>query len=214
MLFLSVRSATVSEQAPSVLIREVTASSWIRTSHPSGSRPWGCSSPSRHPAPGSFEPQKIVSTLACPSGREPCGSRHRSVARRRRRRPTPRGLRTEAYPLNLRFPTAGRMRRWPNQVWWLPANPMVGSPPQPIHFSRSCKGLVHVKRDLVAQNVVTRPGEFVRHGLDRDDPMATRALALIVTLDHRVIIPFTDRFCIFRSKTAPFVIPAFAGMTE
>ncbi len=28
------------------------------------------------------------------------------------------------------------------------------------------------------------------------------------------LIPFTDRFCIFRSKTAPFVIPAFAGMTE
>ena len=32
----------------------------IRASHPSGSRRWGCSAGSRHPAPGSSEPQKIV----------------------------------------------------------------------------------------------------------------------------------------------------------
>jgi hypothetical protein len=34
----------------------------IRASHPSGSRRWGCSVGSRHPAPGSLEPQKIVGT--------------------------------------------------------------------------------------------------------------------------------------------------------
>jgi len=54
----------------------------IRTSHPSGSRHWGCFSRRSLPAPGSFEPQKIVSTLFCPSGR-PLVTRpfHRSISR-------------------------------------------------------------------------------------------------------------------------------------
>ena len=72
-LFLSARSAAVSEPAPSVLIQEVTESTRIRTRPPSGSRPWGGSSRSSYPAPGScgfgstqreslrfLEPQRVL----------------------------------------------------------------------------------------------------------------------------------------------------------
>jgi hypothetical protein len=100
--FLSARSAAVSEHAPSVLVWEVTDSSRIRTSHPSGSRRWDCSSQSRLPAPGSFEPQKIVSTLFCPSGSTFFEGLHSSLAIRRDRQRQPgNGSRTEAYPANF-----------------------------------------------------------------------------------------------------------------
>jgi len=55
------------EYAPSVFIPTVTDRMLIRTSHPSGSRHWGCSDRRSHPAPEHTEPQKIVSALACPS---------------------------------------------------------------------------------------------------------------------------------------------------
>jgi hypothetical protein len=82
----------------------------IRTSHPSGSRQWGCSCRSRHPAPGSAEPQKIVGapprstwTTEAGAGRgrgsrsiqAPPPRRHRAVESQiagsapGRRRPTP-----------------------------------------------------------------------------------------------------------------------------
>ena len=100
--FLSARSADVSEHAPSVLVRQVTESQWTRTSHPSGSRRWDCSLQSRLPAPGSFEPQKIVSTLFCPSGSTFLESLHSAlVIRRDRRRQPINGSRTEAYPANF-----------------------------------------------------------------------------------------------------------------
>lgn len=70
-LDLTARLLARTEYAPSVFVPAVTDPKVIRTSHPSGSRHWGCSARRSHPAPGSYEPQKIVSALACPSAAGP-----------------------------------------------------------------------------------------------------------------------------------------------
>lgn len=132
----------------------VTASWLIRTSHPSGSRCWGFPLRGRHPTPGSLEPQKILSTLPWPSGQR---SLSREATRARwtlcvqRARVAPRAVRLHrslASPWGEVQPVAGCMTEAhqsksfaprqrcgdaaaANQLWWLLANPITGSPQQP-----------------------------------------------------------------------------------
>ena len=55
--------------------------------------------------------------------------------------------------------------------------------PSPLTVIASCKCLIHVERYLIAQDVVTRPRQFVRYRLDRHNPIGPRTLALVVALD-------------------------------
>ncbi len=66
----------------------------IRASHPSGSRRWGCSVGSRHPAPGSCEPRKIVGAPPRSKWTTEVGAgRGRGSLKSRRPRPAPTGPR-------------------------------------------------------------------------------------------------------------------------
>jgi hypothetical protein len=107
----------------------------------------------RHPAPGCSQPQKFLGALPCPSvpdlfgeaARERwtvCVHRERvatGAVRVHRSLGTPRwkvqplaGSMTEAHQSKSFAPRQCRGMRWrPNQIWWLSANPLASSPPQP-----------------------------------------------------------------------------------
>ncbi len=151
------RFTVATQYTPSVLFPTVTQSKRMRTSHPSGSRRWGCSTGSRHPAPGSWEPQKILGALPCPSAVEAPFSA--PPDRRDRERPSCRAATAWGLPFTVlwlaciarlqplsgsrqrrihrtfRLTTSyGWMRRRPNQFWWLSTNPLSSSPPQPNRY--------------------------------------------------------------------------------
>jgi hypothetical protein len=71
-----------------------------------------------------------------------------------------------------------------NQSWWLSTNPYASSLSQPYDCSHvSRKGLCHLKRHPITHAVITGPREFVRHCLDRHDPVGPALFPLIEALD-------------------------------
>ena len=137
--------------APSVL--KVAGAEPSRTSHPSGSRHWGCPLWGRFPAPGCSQPQKFLSALPCPSvadlfseaARERwavCVHRervatgavriHNSMGSPRGERQPFAGFMPEAHQSKSSTPQPfGWDAAVANQIWWLSANSMASSPPQP-----------------------------------------------------------------------------------
>ena len=141
---LSWREAPCSTQyAPSVLVRSVSESSLIRTSHPSGSRHWGCfceketpgpwlvRAPENPQYPGLSKWSRPVKTAS-----QVCGSPPSAAAS------NPLWAQDRGVSVKLFAPRpVGGMRRRPNQVSWLSANPVASSPSQPVHLGAHANAL-------------------------------------------------------------------------
>src|SRR5919109_5142623 len=74
----------------------------------------------------------------------------------------------------------------PIRVFGYKPTPLRARCPSQTAFTRSCKGLVHVKRHLVAHHVETRTGQLVGHRLDGHNAIRFRPLALIERPDLRI----------------------------